>query len=162
MKPVLERIMAKVVIQDTHWIWTGCWSKPGAVKRFQREQYHLWALNLPRDPARHVVTQTDATRPLIKLDGRNQNVRRILLKCDHPNQRVYPACTEPKCVNPEHARLVLCLNEKTNERPPDPGIDENVQYIVDTFPTNPEEAANYGASALQIAAARGVLRSRGL
>jgi hypothetical protein len=162
MKPVLERIMAKVVIQDTHWIWMGAWSKPHAAKLWQREQSHLWALNLPRDPTRHVVIQRDAIRPLIKLDGRNQNVRRILMKCDHPNQRVYPACYEPKCVNPEHARLVLAKNEKTGQRPPDPTIDENVRYIVEAYPDNPEEAASYGATAIQIAAARRILHDRRL
>jgi hypothetical protein len=162
MKPVLERIMSKVVIQGTHWIWTGQWSKPRPEKRWQPEQAHVWALGLPRDPDRHTVYQRNVSRPLIKLNGRDQDVRRLLLKCDHPDQRVYPACLEAKCVNPEHARLVLSLNAKTGMRPPPPGIDENVQYIIDTFPHNPEEAATYGATTLQIAAARGVLRSRGL
>lgn len=161
MKSVEQRIMAKVQIQDTHWIWMGAWSKPITEKRWQREQAHVWALGEPRDPTRHTAYQRNALRPLIKLDGRNQNVRRILLKCDSPNQRAFQDCPEPRCVNPEHARLTLCTNTRTGERPNPPGIDENVQYIIDTFPTNPEEALTYGATAVQVAAARGILRSRG-
>lgn len=134
------------------WDWTGAATKPRTEVRETQASRHRAAIG--SEKVETYTTEIKAIRPLIWFQGRMHNARRLMVSPHlDPGIQVKTHCGNDLCVNPAHLRLVYTHNTRTGER----AVLSDVQFIVDTFPDNPDEALKYGATDLHVREARRIL-----